>query len=778
MKNYTMLSLAVIALWAVAATGQPSHITDPQADPASAETVALEIPAISGVIVGDVIEVPIAFTGTLDGLGILSYQLNLTYNQSRIAIVGLKNEGTASESMASVLGNEASPGNYHIAAAGTEPLEGGGPLLILEVELLSSGWSHFNFGPAENNYFNEGNPAMSTTNGSINISPRPALAINPVLPALARGDEQQFSVAGNPALPIQWSVSDEAIGTINEQGLLSVAGYGRLQVFATDADGISGQTNPFTVHPFRIRAAAVEQYPGFPATMSVQVTSMDDLDVIAGSFAIEHSAIGTVVTYVGIERGGLLPNADLAIRRAGNRLEVAFASRDVLQGEGELLRLIFHTEEERTANTVFHFTNVVFNESLTGLPEPVPFRIQPPPPLQVRTSATTVMSGQALAFTVEGHQGEVQWSVDDPRLGTISEEGVFSAVTGGKTRISVVDEVGARGSSPEISIYDYDLRIEPLTAVRGQPVRIPVTIGNTEGAIHEVVSMEGELLLPAVFENPTVEIADGVVSDWMLTQNKDGNVIHIALAGSAHIQEDGSLLHITGTLRNDLAATRYLFQFRDLVMNQGGPVPNLERNWLTVLTDFPMPPGLIEPQNQHSDVLIPLSFRWGSVTGATSYRFELSADEQFPSESTHVEILSGTRFDMNTLATGTTYYWRVKTIIDQVESEWSDVWTFTTKRETAAEDEGEVPGRMYLYQNYPNPFNPGTQIRFTLPEQRHVRLSVFNILGQEIAILANEILPAGWHDIPFDAGGLSSGVYLYRLEADGHVKARQMILAK
>ncbi len=90
----------------------------------------------------------------------------------------------------------------------------------------------------------------------------------------------------------------------------------------------------------------------------------------------------------------------------------------------------------------------------------------------------------------------------------------------------------------------------------------------------------------------------------------------------------------------------------------------------------------------------------------------------------------------------------------------------------------DVPAEFSLRQNYPNPFNPTTQIRFDLPESAQVRLDVFNSLGQRVATLVNETKSAGSHEISFDAGHLSSGHYLYRLEAGSEVLTRTMTLIK
>ena len=90
----------------------------------------------------------------------------------------------------------------------------------------------------------------------------------------------------------------------------------------------------------------------------------------------------------------------------------------------------------------------------------------------------------------------------------------------------------------------------------------------------------------------------------------------------------------------------------------------------------------------------------------------------------------------------------------------------------------EIPAQVQLDQNYPNPFNPATSIRFGLPEASDVRLDVYNVLGQRVASLLNENRSAGFHTVSFDAGNLSSGMYLYRLQAGDVVQIRQLTLVK
>lgn len=90
----------------------------------------------------------------------------------------------------------------------------------------------------------------------------------------------------------------------------------------------------------------------------------------------------------------------------------------------------------------------------------------------------------------------------------------------------------------------------------------------------------------------------------------------------------------------------------------------------------------------------------------------------------------------------------------------------------------DVPATYDLTQNYPNPFNPQTTIRYTLAEAGPVRLTVFDLLGREVTTLVHGTRLAGSHTATFDATGLPSGVYLYRLEAGGQVLTRQMMRVK
>jgi hypothetical protein len=89
-----------------------------------------------------------------------------------------------------------------------------------------------------------------------------------------------------------------------------------------------------------------------------------------------------------------------------------------------------------------------------------------------------------------------------------------------------------------------------------------------------------------------------------------------------------------------------------------------------------------------------------------------------------------------------------------------------------------LPLTLVLSQNYPNPFNPSTTIRYELAERSHVTLTIFNLLGQEVRGLVDEVEDAGYRSVHLDASGLASGVYFYRLKAGDFVHTRKMAVCR
>ena len=100
-------------------------------------------------------------------------------------------------------------------------------------------------------------------------------------------------------------------------------------------------------------------------------------------------------------------------------------------------------------------------------------------------------------------------------------------------------------------------------------------------------------------------------------------------------------------------------------------------------------------------------------------------------------------------------------------------------RQTSVDKDNDLLAHSYeLNQNYPNPFNPVTNFKFRIANFELVSLKVFDILGKEVATIVNKELPAGVYKYKWDATGMASGVYLYKLQAGSFVETKKMILLK
>lgn len=123
--------------------------------------------------------------------------------------------------------------------------------------------------------------------------------------------------------------------------------------------------------------------------------------------------------------------------------------------------------------------------------------------------------------------------------------------------------------------------------------------------------------------------------------------------------------------------------------------------------------------------------------------------------------------DKDFFAGGSKFQYRLKQVDNDGGFEYSDVVEVEV-----------VPDQYELSQNYPNPFNPSTTIRFSLPQAQQIKINLYNMLGEQVATLAQGMYESGYHKVTFNASSLSSGTYIYRLESSDFVQVKKMILLK
>jgi len=154
------------------------------------------------------------------------------------------------------------------------------------------------------------------------------------------------------------------------------------------------------------------------------------------------------------------------------------------------------------------------------------------------------------------------------------------------------------------------------------------------------------------------------------------------------------------------------------------------------------------------------------------YRSENGSDFLAAGYTTHNSFTDSTVF------TGQTYAYYITSLAGATESDPSDTVQTTVQVVIGLEKQDAVPGAYALLQNYPNPFNPLTVIQYHLPQSSNVNLILYDILGREVAVLVKDRQPAGYYTVEFNAGRLSSGIYLYKIETEHYSAAKKMIVIR
>ena len=300
-----------------------------------------------------------------------------------------------------------------------------------------------------------------------------------------------------------------------------------------------------------------------------------------------------------------------------------------------------------------------------------------------------------------------------------------------------------------------------------------------------------------------LDITTGLATTWN-SSNANNIVYDIAVSGST-VYAGGAFTTIGGQTRNKIAAldittglattwnpnasgvvNTISLDFTNGRIYAGGDfttVMNSSYSYLAGLTnpDDPLP---VELTSFTANILSNgIELKWQTATEVNNYGFEIErrpipSPSQKEGDNNSPRKLSGGKegdfakvgfvngsgnssspkqysFIDNPRLTGV-YNYRLKQIDNNGEFKYSSIVEISA---------GSIPTRFELAQNYPNPFNPATTISYSIPTNSFVTLKVFNILGQEVALLVNETLTAGKYTATFNAGNIASGVYLYHIEA-------------
>jgi hypothetical protein len=200
--------------------------------------------------------------------------------------------------------------------------------------------------------------------------------------------------------------------------------------------------------------------------------------------------------------------------------------------------------------------------------------------------------------------------------------------------------------------------------------------------------------------------------------------------------------------------------------------------WMfTILPEVPGVVALLSPLNAallSCDSVVMMWRRSGPEV--ERYWCEIATDSAFTFGVADSLVLDTSKV-ARSLVNAQTYWWKVRAHNAAGWGPLSETRVFQVAiSNVSAQD--EIPSEYGMSQNYPNPFNPSTTIRYGLPQRSDVNLVVYNMLGQTVLVLVREAQPAGYHEVTLDASGMSSGVYLCRIQAGTFVATRRLLLIK
>jgi hypothetical protein len=211
--------------------------------------------------------------------------------------------------------------------------------------------------------------------------------------------------------------------------------------------------------------------------------------------------------------------------------------------------------------------------------------------------------------------------------------------------------------------------------------------------------------------------------------------------------------------------------------NTGGESDWSENRSFTTLLPMPEQVHLSAPVNNAHLGSMTINFSWRTTQWEVNrYWFEIAADSLFMFRIVDSSVVD-TTWQMQKFSGNQKYFWKVRAQNAKGWGPFSDLAVFSIGP-TSVSDNGKVPDHFGLEQNFPNPFNPSTQLQFSIATACDVRLTIFDILGREIAELVHERLASGTYTVHWNAHDLPSGIYLYRLTAGTFVSTKKLSLQK
>jgi hypothetical protein len=301
-----------------------------------------------------------------------------------------------------------------------------------------------------------------------------------------------------------------------------------------------------------------------------------------------------------------------------------------------------------------------------------------------------------------------------------------------------------------------------------------------ESSMSTVLQIQSPQIPVQVFPaNSQNNLTDTIQFKW--------NTANLASYYSIQISSDPNFTQgfvVNGTITQDTSITvakfagQTAYYWRLFSKNAGGSSGYSQT--FTFTTGFPAAPQPAYPPHGTTNLPLTIDLKWLNNPFTQTYNLQLANSSTFNEQTILVDVknLSDTSYTVSNLENNKIYFWRIAGVNQYGTSLWSSNFGFRTEAAVGVEYEEEIPSEYNLAQNYPNPFNPSTRISFALPNSGYTTLRIYDALGNQVAEILNDDLPAGKFTINFDASDLSSGMYIYILRSGDVMMSKKMVLVK
>lgn len=618
----------------------------------NAQDIRIRIPDTT-VVAGTDLVLPVYIDSSLNGLNVISYQLELTYNSTILTPMELIYAGTMSDQFFMSM-QEVPDNKIRIAGAGSTALTGKGTLFYIRFKTITN--SSFWVDLTNDGYstLNEGNIPIINDRGRITIQAPPNINVTVNKYFVKPGDPLQAYSSGGTS-PYLWEVTNPSMASINASGAISTSTHGVFRVKASDANGFFDSSNVVTVAPFYAWFPDTNTWQGGHLSLPIYFSQLSTIQASSGEIGFTYN--GNILLNPTLDLTGSIFETDGLVEintQESGKISIGFARNSSLPTSGVLCYLQFDVSATTTGYSNLNFTSANINENEKVFTKNGSFRTDNWATVYVNGS-NFMMAGQSYTYAASGGVVPYSWESSDNALATVNPDGLVSALQGGSVNIKATDDVGSSGMKQNIPVYDLQANIPDTAGPYNGWTTIPIYVSAIPNT-RTYSSFELEVSFNANFLEFKDVITDGTHShNWLVYNSVDGNSIKIAAAGSNEVSNAGELIQLQFVLKPNFNLNQVAYvNISSLVFNEGIPTVrtlngSINSSNITALEQHDnLPKFDIYPNPSNGEFSISAENYIGEVKGINIYSISgtlmHSIKEPDITEKLRVNLISGIYF--------------------------------------------------------------------------------------------------------------------------------------